>query len=252
MNKVKRIIYENVIPGIGKAFVAKNKYCNIIYYHDIVADKGYSFMKTSIELFRQQMNYLADNGYETLRFDDFNDNKNVQFEKKRVLIAFDDGWKSNYEAIFSFMKELNIKYNIFLAIGKIGEDQDYLNWDIVRDMHKSGLVGFGVHTYSHPDMSNLDKIDKELEFGKANAIFKTQLGYDPEDFCYPFGYYSKESNEWITKNTGYQRIYLSDMCYSYLQNDKIVFGRNGVSNDEPMKVFMKKLDGCFNVMGSIL
>ena len=114
-------------------------------------------------------------------------------------------------------------------------------------MYVEGLVGFGAHTYTHPDMSDISKIDSELEFTKADAIFEKELGYKPLDFCYPFGCYSEASNDYIVKNTNYTRIYTSRMMYSYMQDGKIIFGRNGISNDESFGVFKAKLKGYFNV-----
>lgn len=251
MNKFRRIIYEEVIPFIGFICSGKNKFVNVIYYHDIVRGEGQSFMSTNIDIFKQQMEYLATNGYKTLRFDELN-NESIKYNPKSVVIAFDDGWKSNYTEIYDYMSSLGIKYNIYLAVREIGVNPDYLTWEQVMQMHDEGLVGFGAHTYTHPDMSDIRKIDPAVEFDKADAVFEAHLGYKPLDFCYPFGYYSEESNKYIVKNTGYQRIYTSRMMYSYIQDGKLIFGRNGISNDESFGVFKAKLRGYFNVWETLI
>ena len=142
MNTLKKLVYSKIIPFIGRLNVGKNRFVNVIYYHDIVQSTGQSFMRTNIDVFKRQMEYIAKNGYRTLRFDELNEENSVKFEKKKVVIVFDDGWISNYTEIFEFMQSLGIKYNIYLTIGEIGKNPDYLNWDIVRKMHDSGLVGF--------------------------------------------------------------------------------------------------------------
>ena len=114
-------------------------------------------MKTNINVFRRQMEYIAAKGYETLRFDDLQDVQKVKGGSKKVIIAFDDGWLSNYNEIYDMMKSLGLKYNIYLTIGEIGTNPEYLTWDIVRKMHSEGLVGFGAHTYTHPDMTDIFK-----------------------------------------------------------------------------------------------
>lgn len=247
MNYLKRIAYNYIIPFIGKIRMGKNRFVNIVYYHDIVKGEGHSFMQTNIDVFKHQMQYIANNGYKTLRFDNLSDENNVKFEKKKVVIAFDDGWLSNYTEIFDFMQSLGIKYNIYLTIGEIGKNPEYLTWDIVRKMHDSGLVGFGVHTYTHPHVADMANIDPEIEFVKANEVFKQELGYEPLDFCYPYGDCSEKAHGYLSNKTNYQRIYTSTMMYSYKQNGRIVFGRNGISNDESMGVFKAKLNGYFNV-----
>ena len=100
-------------------------------------------------------------------------------------------------------------------------------------------------------MSDISKIDPELEFTKADAIFEKELGYKPLDFCYPFGNYSEESNEYISSKQNYHRIYTSRYMYSYRQNGKLIFGRCGISNDESFGVFKAKLKGYFNVWRTI-
>lgn len=252
MNSIKKIAYNHIIPFIGKLYVVKNKYVNIIYYHNIVEGEGQSFMHTNIDLFKRQMEYVSENGYMTLRFDELNVENNVKFENKKVIIAFDDGWLSNYTEIFDFMQSLGIKYNIYLIIGEIGKNPDYLNWDLVRKMHDSGVVGFGVHTYTHPHIADMSDIDPGLEFVKANEIFKKELGYEPLDFCYPYGSCSEKAHEYLCTKTNYQRIYTSSMMYSYKKNGRVIFGRNGISNDEPFGVFKAKLKGYYNVMKTLI
>lgn len=247
MNPIKKVAYNYLIPFVGRLNVGKNKFVNVIYYHDIVKGEGQSFMQTNIEVFKKQIQYIADNGYKTLRFDELDDKDNLKFEKKKVVIAFDDGWLSNYTEIFEFMKSLGIKYNIYLTIGEIGKNPDYLTWDLVRQMHDSGWVGFGVHTFTHPHVADMKDIDPQLEFVQANEVFQKELGYEPLDFCYPFGSCSEKSHKYLTTQTNYQRIYTSTMMYSYKQNGRIIFGRNGISNDETFGVFKAKLNGCFNV-----
>lgn len=252
MNLIKRLAYNHFIPFIGRLFVGNNNYVNVIYYHDIVEGKGESFMRTNKNLFEKQMHYIAENSYTTLRFDELNDKENLKFEKKKVVIAFDDGWLSNYTEIFDYMESLGLKYNVFLTIGEIGENVNYLTWDMVRKMHSSGLVGFGVHTFTHPHVADMTGIDLQLEFDKANDVFQKELGYEPLDFCYPYGSCSEKSHEFITTQTDYQRIYTSSMTYSYKQNGRIIFGRNGINNDWPFVVFKNALKGYYNVFSSLI
>ncbi len=251
MNTLKKIIYSTIIPFIGKLYVGRNRFVNVIYYHDIVQGSGQSFMRTNIDVFKRQMEYIAKNGYKTLRFDEMDDKENVKFDKKKVVIAFDDGWLSNYTEIFEFMQSLGIKYNIYLTIGEIGKNPDFLNWDLVRKMHDCGLVGFGVHTYTHPHVADMSGIDPELEFTKANEVFQKELGYEPLDFCYPYGDCSEKAHEYLSTKINYHRIYTSSAMYSFEKNGRIIFGRNGISNDESFGVFKAKLNGFFNVWKSI-
>ena len=114
-------------------------------------------------------------------------------------------------------------------------------------MHNSGLCGFGAHTFNHVDMSDISKIDTDTEIYKANEFFKKELGYYPVDFCYPFGYYSEDSNKWLTNNTSYQRIYTSAPFFSYKQKNSYIMARQGISDDDTEKQFRDKLNGYQNI-----
>ena len=251
MNLVKKQIYDNVVPVVGKLLKCKNKYINVIYYHDVVKENGSGAQHTNIDIFKSHMNYIAENGYKTYTFDEFEKGADISFSPKSVLITFDDGWLSNYAEIFAFMREKGLKYNVYLAVNEIGNNPEYLNWDQIREMHESGLVGFGAHTYSHVSMQKIDEVDIEKEITLANKKFFDELGYMPMDFCYPYGYYSKESNDYFVKNTVYKRIYTSDLMFSYEQDGKIIFGRSSINNDESFKTFKNKLCGNYNTFNMI-
>lgn len=252
MNQVKRLVYEKLIPFAGKICIGRNKYVNVIYYHDIVTTRGEGCMEMNVEVFKSQMRYMAEHKIKTLRFDDLNVACAEEFEKDKVLIVFDDGFKSNYYEIFDFMKDLGIKYNIFLVSGMSGVDPRMLTWEEARKMHDSSLVGFGAHTYTHPDMTHLADFDLQHEIMDANDVFKKELGFVPQDFCFPYGAYSEETLQAVIECHVYKRIYTSKMMYSYRQDDALVMGRTPISNDESISVFEKKLRGYYNVWSSLI
>lgn len=253
MKGIKKVLYVDIIPLIGRIFHKRNKYVNVIYYHDIVKNnnEGETYMRTPYSLFKGQMEYIKAQGYETLRFDDLTNEICRKKSKKGILICFDDGWKSNYEMIFDLMKSLGLKCNIFLTAGKIGIDKDYLTWENVKTMHKSGLVGFGAHTYTHPNLSDLYNKDMKHEINDTNALIAQHLDVDVHDFCFPFGAHSKTTIDYFIENHPYDRIYTSNMDYSREANEVIIFGRNGINCAEPMSVFRNKLKGNYNVFSSL-
>ena len=246
LKKLLRYCYNIIRSFIGWLMLRKNRYCNVIYFHDVVKSDGYSYMRIEKDKFVTFMDYISDNGYKTLRFDDLNNENNIKFDSKSAIITFDDGWLSNYTEIFDYMKQKGIKYNIFLSIKDIGNNPNFLNWKQVKIMHESGMVGFGTHTYNHVDASYLTDVEKEIEFTKANEVFERNLGYKPEDFCYPYGYYSEESHEYLSSHKVYKRIYTSEMMYSYKQHDSIIFGRNAISDTYSTQYFVMKLKGYMN------
>lgn len=247
LNLVKSIVYQTALPAAGKVLCNRNQFINCIYYHDIVPENGYSYMRINKSLFEKQMRYLAEKGYRTYLFHELDDPKAIQFDKKSVLITFDDGWKSNHTFIFNLMKELGLKYNIFLAAGSINEDPDYLTWDEVEQMAGSGMCGFGAHTYDHVTCEDVSSIDFDRQVRMTDDLIELHTGHRPKDFCFPKGVYTADFIQKLEMDSAYSRIYTSDLNYSYERNGIIVFGRNAISNDESMKVFKNKVRGYYNV-----
>ena len=251
MNKVKKLVYNHIIPILGSLSKGKNKYINVIYYHDIVDSGAHGSQYMDIDTFKSQMEYLVEKGYKTYTFSELENENNLKFDKKSVLITFDDGWRSNYDKIFDYMKEKGIKYNIYLEVGNIGKDERYLNWEEVREMKRSGIVGFGAHTVNHISMEDPSIEGYDFEIEETNRVFERELGFIPVDFCYPYGFYSNESNEYLTKNTVYTRIYTSSLRHSYEMNAKIIFGRSSINADESFKVFKNKVKGNYNIFAAL-
>lgn len=251
MNYLKKVIFNHIIPSIGRLAINKNRFINVIYYHDIVNGAGQTYMRTNRIVFQRQMEIIAANGACTYIFEDLDKSRqNETFKKNSVLITFDDGWKSNYD-ILPLMKNLGLKYNIFLEVGKINVDPNYLTWDEIHEMQESGIVGFGAHTLNHPNMSALKNYKFEEEIIQANAIIEKKLGIKPNDFCFPFGAYNKDTLSQIVNSGSYRRIYTSDMNYSYQDGECIIMGRNAISNDDSDTVFHAKTKGYYNIYKTI-
>lgn len=249
MNKYKKIIYENMVPLLGKIFKQK-KLIRCIYYHNIVSDrKGDSFQDVELNKFKEQMLYLRNSGYETLLFKEIEEvqqqNDNC---KKHILITFDDGFRSNYELVFPLMKKLELKFCIFLRIDKIDNDDDYLTWDMIKEMHGSGLVSFGAHTYSHISSIEINPNNYKREVLSVNRAIQENTGEPVEDFCFPYGYYNDEIIHFLLSKKAYKRLFTSDYRDKQLNEDSWKLGRYGISNNDGIKVFTNKIKGNYDIM----
>lgn len=227
----------------------KNKDIKFIYYHDVVLQDGYSYQKIEIEKFLKQMKYLSEHGYKAIVFNDMDESKkcNLKDKEKLVLITFDDGWISNYNIVFPIMKELGMKFNIFLEVGAINKNQNYLTWDMVNEMKESGLVGFGAHTFNHVDARLINESNIDVEIHKANREIYNKTGLVVNDFCFPFGYYDNKIISLLDDINVYKRLYISDGRRINRKNTVDLIGRIGIEDDDNKNMFIAKLEGRYNL-----
>ncbi len=84
------------------------------------------------------------------------------------------------------------------------ESRDFLTWDEVREMHRSGLVSFGSHTDTHRILTTLrdDEIARELRRSKDRLAEEGVAGPSFFPFAYPNGNHTDEIIRFV-KQQGY-------------------------------------------------
>ena len=66
----------------------------------------------------------------------------------------------------------------------------YLTADQIREMAESGYVRFGLHTHTHPYLTDLDEAGIRAEMQASRDAFYALLGTDPTTMAYPGGKHS--------------------------------------------------------------
>ncbi len=84
------------------------------------------------------------------------------------------------------------------------QSRDFLTWDEVREMHRSGLVSFGSHTETHRILTTLrdDEIVLELRRSKERLVEEGVTGSSFSPFAYPNGNHSDNIIRYV-KEHGY-------------------------------------------------
>jgi peptidoglycan/xylan/chitin deacetylase (PgdA/CDA1 family) len=66
-------------------------------------------------------------------------------------------------------------------------DANTLTWESISDMHASGLVEFGAHSVSHPNLKTLGEDAARTEIEDSRCEISHRLGTPVEHFAYPYG-----------------------------------------------------------------
>ncbi|MGE3974327.1 MAG: polysaccharide deacetylase family protein [Bdellovibrionales bacterium] len=132
-----------------------------------------------------------------------------KLERPSLLVTFDDGYKSSFEAAMKVLEPKNIKSVFFISTNFMdldakesfqfvknniqvplkAWDEHFLamTWDEVRELHRLGHK-IASHTGNHARMNTLtDTKEFLLELQSSADSIETQIGSKPEWFAYPFG-----------------------------------------------------------------
>ena len=221
--------------------------CPIIYYHDIVPDgEGFSYQKTEISLFAEQIKYIARQGIKTYTFYDLQQNPGY-LNEKGLIISFDDGYLSNYTMAFPVFAKYGVKFNIFVEGRAVSaQNEEYLTEDQIRELYHSGLVGFGAHTWTHFDCLSISDSSFDTEITKENEYLCSILNVERiTDFCFPYGNYDRRVLSYLDQKGVYERIYTSDNRKPESLGNSVVCGRIAIENNDTLQNFSDKINGRF-------
>lgn len=182
----------------------------IVLYHYTPADFG------------QELDYLAAHGYTTIDMAQaIAGLHGGPLPDKPVVLTFDDGFENQMQA-FALLQSHNMKATFYIING--GEESrwcigagrryndplqppngcgdDYLTWDQVRELDRSGLVTIGGHTLDHENLPTLSLADQQHEIIDSKTQIEQEIGHSIHDFAYPYGAYDNTTIQ-VVEAAGY-------------------------------------------------
>lgn len=172
--------------SVTSMFYSETTKVTILMFHEIKNPP--SEISVPPENFEKQMKYLYEHGFNAITLDDFYDFRNNKkpLPPKPIIITFDDGYRDNYTNAFPVLKKYGFKGTVFIITGAVGKD-NYLTWNMIREMYNSGLVELGAHTVNHYILSEISPVDAQSEITMSRSIIEKETGAKPTFFSYPLG-----------------------------------------------------------------
>ncbi|WFA08550.1 polysaccharide deacetylase family protein [Tissierella sp. Yu-01] len=176
----------------------------------------------SFEEFKEQMDFLYNNGFYTATLDELQDflNGKIQLPKKTVVITFDDGYLSNAIYAYPIMQQYNFRGTIFV-IGSVANKEQLifepstLQFISTNEMDKyTDVFDFECHTY---DLHRMDKNHKPMLVSSGRKIIiddltKNKNLLNADYFAYPYGYYNRITISYL-KESGYKMAFTTKNGY---------------------------------------
>jgi len=228
----------------GKPYYEKttNKVAVLNYHFFYNPDKGEScneIICLKESKFREQLDYLRDNGFKTLTMDEFYKwmYGEIELPEKSVLLTIDDGamgtGKQNGNILIPVLEEYDMHATLFLIAGWWDiENYRSKNLDIqshTYDMHNYGTCGKGQLICASYDEAKAD-LQKSIDVIKDNTAF-----------CYPFYNYSDTAIRAV-KDVGFKLAFESGNVKATRNNDKYKVPRYSILSDTSLEEFKRKVN----------
>lgn len=127
--------------------------------------------------------------------------KNGPRDKKVIALTFDDGpHPKETDQVLDVLKKYDVKATFFIA----GKHANWYSKPLIRASKEGHEIGN--HTFNHPDISNLSRVQLEEEIIKCEDILIKLTGKKPTLFRPPYGSYKRETLEDIAKKYNYKII----------------------------------------------
>ena len=237
----------------------------ILMYHHL-ADAGDPGSTISAEMFETHIKALDDAGYTAVSFEDLRDYvfSGVPLPEHPIVITFDDGYKSVYDAAFPILQKYNTKATAFIvgifhgeSVYKGSSDRPitpHFGDAEAKEMVSSDIFSIQSHSFDmhqlipyeseSPRVGVLKRKDESVEeyieafttdFALASAQIESITGIKPFVYSYPYGRSTKQSEK-LLKGMG------------VLATVTIVADFNTVIKNSPNSLFGM---GRFNVPGDM-
>lgn len=210
----------------------------ILLYHNIDGKGPFSI---TLEKLRSHFQFFKDNGIRVVPLKGFVDSlgKRDVFEKKTIVITFDDGYASMYSKLLPLVKEFGYPVTLFVYVDAVGSGrgEKTMNWEKLREMDVSG-IDIQAHSISHRDMSSLKSMENENflydELYNSKRIMELRLRKKIDFFAFPFGRYNIELLS-MASRAGYARVFSTDYGSNIISRDNFCLRRQHIKSEYTLK-----------------
>ena len=227
----------------------------LVYHNitDLFVPDEWQQMTTPRDLFEKQMRYLAENGYKTISAYEAYKNlvSETEIPSKSICITFDDGYRDNYRNAFPILEKYGLKASVFITadfVGKKDASEEYLTWQDIIEMRKSGEFEIGCHSLSHRNLAGLESEDLTEEIGRAKRITEDKIDGKINVFAYPFGWQNAFNDKVINavRGEGFSCAFTAIHGANTKQTDLFRLRRIRISWLNEIDEFQKVLRGSYD------
>lgn len=235
----------------------------ILMYHGIsdspeMRRSAYFRTCTVPRVFREQLNFLARNGYKTIGLGEAvrRLEGNTGRAERLVVLTFDDGFEDFWSEAFPTLNQFGYTATVFLPTAYIGDTPRKFNgttcltWGQIRELGKAGIE-FGSHTATHPELTALAPAEVRREVELSKEEIEDRLGSAVESFSYPYAFPEpdrafRQSLRTMLTEAGYENGVSTMVGTADSGSDRLFLERIPVNSRDDEAFFSAKLEGGYD------
>ncbi|MEK7850026.1 MAG: polysaccharide deacetylase family protein [Candidatus Omnitrophota bacterium] len=204
----------------------------ILLYHDFCSqtDNHKDNFCVTWENFKQQMDYLHENGFAAMslakfiaeqeywRSEETKEEKAIKDTRKKVVLTFDDGDISNYHFVLPILKEKGFTATFFVTINEIGKE-GRMDWTMIYDLTRNNM-DVGSHGLSHSFLTAHNNYTVLNELLMSKQILEKYTRKRIDFLSIPQGFYNKRVLA-IAKDVGFKAACVSDIGFNDFQSEDL-------------------------------
>src|SRR3989344_7211277 len=169
----------------------------ILMYHEIGHNNN--TWSVSPEDFKQQMEFLKKNGYQTISLSELKEGleQNKTTTEKKVVITFDDGRSGVYDYAYPILSIYNYTATLFIITNWVGQKEipghenysSFMGWQQIKELADNGFE-IGSHTLTHLRLTELGPEELNVELQNSKFVLEQKTGMKILHFAYPYGKYN--------------------------------------------------------------
>lgn len=164
----------------------------VLTYHNIPdTAEQLCLYDVSLQAFKEQIGYLC----------------NKYKGDKKVLLTFDDGYKTWSGNVLNLLKNFNLRAYFFVCIKNINEG--LISKDDIVKLRENNMI-IGSHSLTHRFLHLLSDTEIFYELVESKRILEGILGERVRYFSVPRGICNAKIRE-IAKDAGYERLFTSEV-----------------------------------------
>ncbi|MFM9126893.1 MAG: polysaccharide deacetylase family protein [Solirubrobacterales bacterium] len=195
------------------------------------------------ETFRQTIADLKEAGYAGVTMEQVHAawNGGPGLPAKPVVVSFDDGYLSHYEAAMPILRKAGWPGVLNLKTGNIDPKGGIAPWQ-VKALVAAGWE-IGAHTITHADLTTLDAAGLDREVAGSRKELEKEFGVKVNTFCYPAGKYDAEAEQAV-KRAGFTTATTVDPGVASPKDNPLLLPRVRVNgSDSPQAVLERVRTG---------